>query len=66
MKKVINCFKNPKSHEVTQRDAKAVRVFFMTDLPGGDFLRRTLTKMINAMFQKSDMGLQFPKPNKKN
>jgi AraC-like DNA-binding protein len=61
--RVIHCFKNPKCYEETQKDAKAICVFFMPDFLGGDFLHKTQTKMLNAMFQKSVMGLQFPKPS---
>lgn len=61
--RVIHCFKNPKCYEETKKDAKAVCVFFMPDFLGGDFLRRTQTIMLNSMFQKSVLGLQFQKPS---
>lgn len=61
--RIIHCFKNPKCYEETKNDAKAVCVFFMSDFLGGDFLRRSQTKMLNVLFQKSVLGIQFPKPS---
>lgn len=60
--RLIHCFKNPKDYEETKKPAKATCVFFMPDFLGGDFLNRLQTKMLNALFQKSEFGLLFPKP----
>ena len=63
--RLIHCFKNPKGYEETDKEAKATCVFFMYDFLGGDFLRRQQTKKLNTLFQKSEFGLQFPKPTTK-
>jgi AraC-like DNA-binding protein len=60
--RLIHCFKNPKAYEEIKKDARAICVFFMPDFLGGDFLRRLQTKMLSILFQKSEFGVQFPKP----
>ena len=61
--RLIHCFKNPKDYKETNKNAEATCVFFMRDFLGGDFLRRLETKMLNTLIQKSEFGLQFPKPS---
>jgi len=44
---------------------KQLGVFFMYDFLGGDFYAGQQTKKLNTLFQKSEFGLQFPKPTSK-
>ena len=60
--RLIHCFKNPKGYEEIKKNAKAICVWFTPDFLGGDFLHRIQTKMLIALLQKSEFGLQFPKP----
>jgi AraC-like DNA-binding protein len=60
--RLIHCFKNPKDYQQSNNPAKATCLFFMPDLLGGDFLMRSQTKMLNALFQKCEFGVQFSKP----
>jgi AraC-like DNA-binding protein len=61
--RLIHCFKNPKGYEENKKGAKAICVWFMPDFLGSDFISRIQTKMLNALFQKSEVGLMFPKPS---
>jgi AraC-like DNA-binding protein len=61
--RLIHCFKNPKGYEEVNKSAKAICVWFMPDFLGIDFLSRIQTKMLGALFQKSEFGLLFQKPS---
>lgn len=60
--RLIHCFKNPKDYEQCKIPAKATCLWFMPDFLGGEFLRRSQTKKLIALYQKSEFGVQFLKP----
>jgi AraC-like DNA-binding protein len=60
--RLIHCFKNPKDYEQYKIPAKATCLFFMPDFLGGEFLRRSQTKKLITLYQKSEFGVQFSKP----
>ena len=62
--RLIHCFKNPKGYEQFKNHAKATCLWFTPDFLGGEFLRRSQTKKLIALYQKSEYGVQFPNPSK--
>ncbi len=60
--RLIHSFKNPKGYETFTKNANAICIWFMPDFLGSEFLNRMQTKMLNTLLQKSEYGLQFPKP----
>jgi AraC-like DNA-binding protein len=61
--RLIHCFKNPKGYEQSEKLAKATCLWFAPDFLGGEFLRRSQTKKLVALYQKAEFGVQFPKPS---
>jgi AraC-like DNA-binding protein len=61
--RLIHCFKNPKGYEKSEKQAKATCLWFAPDFLGGEFLRRSQTKKLIALYQKAEYGVQFPKPS---